>query len=314
MLDLYFKLPDPIIFAIPIFALFIVVEFFALTRRRKKKYDKAQSYVSIGMGAGASLIKVFNRIGFFFLFWFLYEHAIFDELGPEGVDGFFNLDWHLDHWYVWVLLFFLDDLTFYTMHRIAHMVRFLWAGHVNHHSSNEFNLAIALRQGWWEYLIKFFFWAWLPFLGFHPLMVFLMIELNLIYQFFVHTELVNKLGVLEYFMNTPSHHRVHHSSQVEYLDKNYAGILIVWDRLFGTFKAEDDKIPVVYGLTTPLTSTNIFVVAFHEFQAIYRDVRRAKGFKNKINYLLQAPGWSHDGKDMRSRTLQQELKKIEESE
>jgi len=308
MFDIFLKLPDPVLFVIPIFAILIFVEFFILTRRRKKKYDKAQSYVSIGMGLGASIIKTFNRVAFFFLFWMLYESKIFDGLGPDGIDGFFDWNWHLDHWYVWILLFFLDDLTFYIMHRIAHTVRILWAGHVNHHSSNEYNLAIALRQGWWEYLIKNVFWLWLPFLGFHPLMVFLMIELNLIYQFFVHTELVKKMGFLEYFMNTPSHHRVHHSSQVKYLDKNYAGILIIWDKLFGTFKAEEENDTVIYGLTTPLNSNNIFLVAFHEFQAIFKDIRRSKRWKHKINYLIKAPGWSHDGEDQRSKTLQKKLK------
>jgi len=308
MLDLFLKLPDPVLYAIPVFLLFIASEFFVQTRVLQIKYNKPQMFVSMSMGLGASFIKTFNRIAFFFLFWALYEHRIFINLGPETLDGFFNSDWHIDHWYIWVVLFFLDDLTFYFMHRTSHIVRFLWAGHVNHHSSKEFNFSIALRQGWWEYLFKFFFWAWLPFLGFHPLMVFLMIELNLIYQFFTHTELVKKLGFLEYFLNTPSHHRVHHSSQVKYLDKNYAGILIIWDKIFGTFKVEDEDHPIVYGLTEPLQSNNLFVVAFHEFTSIYKDLKRTNGIKDKLNYLIQAPGWNHDGKDLRSKTLQKKMR------
>lgn len=306
MFNLFLKLPDPVLYAIPVFLILILIEYFIQTRIQKKKYNKTQSFVSMGMGIGASFIKSFNRLAFFFLFWKLYQYRIFDNIGADTVNGFFIIEWHINHWYAWVILFFLDDLTFYIMHRAAHLVRFLWAGHINHHSSNEFNLAIALRQGWWEYVFKLIFWIWLPLLGFHPLMIFLMIELNLIYQFFPHTELIKKLGFLELFLNTPSHHRVHHSSQIKYLDKNYAGVLIIWDKIFGTFKEEEEG-GLIYGLTKSLESNNLFVVAFHEFGAIYKDIKRADSFKNKLNYLIQAPGWSHDGEDLRSKTLQKKI-------
>jgi sterol desaturase/sphingolipid hydroxylase (fatty acid hydroxylase superfamily) len=148
------------------------------------------------------------------------------------------------------------------------------------------------------------FWLWLPLLGFDVGMILAMIGLNLIYQFWVHTQAVDRLpGWVELIFNTPSHHRVHHASNVRYLDCNHAGVLIVWDRLFGTFSEETPEEPPVYGLTRNVRSFNPMVVLLHEYAALWRDVRRAPGWRQKFAYLLKAPGWSHDGEDRRSRSL-----------
>ena len=194
--------------------------------------------------------------------------------------------------------------------RTNHEVRLLWAGHVPHHSAIKMNFATALRQGVGERIHKFFFWVWLPLLGFDALMIFIMISINLTYQFWVHTELVDKLPRwIEYVFNTPSHHRVHHASNIRYLDCNHAGVLILWDRWFGTF-SEESKVddPVVYGLTQNITSYHPIDVATHEYQAIWRDVKRAHKWSDKLKYIFYAPGWSHDGEDKRAKVLRRKIK------
>ena len=200
--------------------------------------------------------------------------------------------------------FFLDDFLYYWFHRANHEVRLFWAGHVPHHSSVKLNFGTALRQGVGERIHKYFFWLPLPLLGFDPVMIFTIIALNLIYQFWVHTELVTRLpGFFEAIFNTPSHHRVHHASNVRYLDRNHAGVLIIWDKLFGTFAEETRDEPPVYGLTTDIDTYNPVKVAAGEYALLFQAVRRADSWWDKFRYILLAPGWSHDGEDRRSDTL-----------
>ena len=210
-------------------------------------------------------------------------------------------------WYWWVLLFFLDDLTYYTFHRANHEVRLLWAGHVSHHNSQYYNLGTALRQGVGERVLKYPFWMPLAFLGFHPAMIVTMLSVSLIYQYWLHTEAFYKFPkVIEFIFNTPSHHRVHHGSNVRYLDRNHGATLIIWDRLFGTFSEEKEEEPVVYGLTKNIESHKVLTVAFGEYQKMWQDIRRATRWSDKIRYVFKAPGWSHDGPDLRSDTLRSE--------
>jgi sterol desaturase/sphingolipid hydroxylase (fatty acid hydroxylase superfamily) len=217
----------------------------------------------------------------------------------------FNLGWH---WYAWVLIIFADDFTFYWHHRLSHEIRILWAAHVNHHSSQTLNLATALRQSWAEQLYKYFWWFWLPLVGFEPLMILMMMSISLIYQYWVHTELIKRLPVwYEFLFNTPSHHRVHHASNVRYLDQNHAGILVIWDRTFGTFARESDDEKPVYGITKNINTYNLFKIASHEFVDLWADVKRAPTFKDKLKYIFYPPGWSHDGPDLRARTLRRHL-------
>ena len=176
-------------------------------------------------------------------------------------------------WWVWVVVFFADDLAYYWFHRAHHEVRILWASHVVHHSSQHYNLSTALRQTWTPFG-SLLFWAPLALVGIPPWAIFLMQSVSLLYQFFLHTERVERLpGPVEWVMNTPSHHRVHHGMNSAYLDRNYGGILIIWDRLFRTFEPEGER--VVYGLTTQLRTFNPLVVATHEYVSIWRDVRAA---------------------------------------
>lgn len=284
--------PQILNYAIPAFILLLVVEAVFDAVDRRGLYEARDTAASLAMGVGNVLTNLFAKALVFGAFMLLYEARLFD-VPPTA-------------WWAWTLLFFADDLSYYWFHRVSHACRFFWASHVVHHSSRRYNLSTALRQTWTGNLTgTFVFWLWLPLLGFHPVMVMTMQSVSLIYQFWIHTEAIGRLpGPVEWLFNTPSHHRVHHGSDVKYLDKNHAGILIVWDRLFGTFQAEEER--PTYGLTTNLASYNPVRIAFHEWADIARDVRRAPSWRARLGYLFGPPGWSHDGSRRTTRQLRDE--------
>ena len=194
------------------------------------------------------------------------------------------------------VLFVGQEFCYYWYHRAAHRVRWFWASHAVHHSPNEFNLGIAYRIGWTGKLAgNAVFFVPMIWLGFAPQAVFATLALNLLYQFWLHTEWVPKLGWLEVVLNTPSHHRVHHAWNAEYIDANYGGVLIVFDRLFGTFVAERADLPCRYGLVTPLVSHNPIRIAFHEWLKMVDDLRKVRSWREAIGYLFGPPGWRPDG-------------------
>ena len=278
-------------FAIPIFLLSMLVEWYIGKKENPELYQTKDMLVSISMGIFSGIVEFFPKVLAFLAFFYLHE------ISPlkNTIDR---------QWWAWIILFFFDDFAYYWFHRLNHEVRLFWAGHVPHHSSVKYNYGTALRQGVGERIHKFIFWLWIPLLGFDALMIFMMMGLNLVYQFFVHTDLVYKLPLwFERIFNTPSHHRVHHASNTRYLDRNHAGVLIIWDKIFGTFSEETEKEKPVYGLTTNIETYNPFQVATHEYSAIIKDVLRAKSWKDKFKYIFYAPGWSHDGKDLRAKTL-----------
>jgi sterol desaturase/sphingolipid hydroxylase (fatty acid hydroxylase superfamily) len=209
-------------------------------------------------------------------------------------------------WWVWILAFFADDFSYYWFHRTAHHVRWFWASHVVHHSSIHYNLSTALRQTWTGNLTgSFVFWLWMPFVGFDPIMIMIMQQISLIYQFWIHTETVNKLPrPIELIFNTPSHHRVHHGSDLKYLDKNHAGILIIWDRFFGSFKGEEERPR--YGLTKNINTYNPVIIGLKEWGNMFSSVYKAGSAGNAIKYLLMPPGWSHDGSTKTTKQLRNE--------
>ncbi|MDF3028674.1 MAG: fatty acid hydroxylase [Fluviicola sp.] len=221
------------------------------------------------------------------------------------------ISWEPNSWYYWLLLFFAEDFIFYWIHRIDHMVRFFWAIHVTHHSSERFNFTTGFRSSVFQPVYRFIWFIPLVFLGFEPFDIFIMYSVTQTYGILVHTKAVRRLGVLEYVLVTPSHHRVHHASNVEYLDKNMGMILIIWDKLFGTFQAEIDGLPIQYGLYEKQISQNPVNVIFHEWMEIYKDVRKAKGFKNKWLYIAKPPGWSPDGSTMTSKELRDHIKQAQ---
>jgi sterol desaturase/sphingolipid hydroxylase (fatty acid hydroxylase superfamily) len=197
-----------------------------------------------------------------------------------------------------VVCFVLDDLRFYCHHRVAHRCRWVWAMHSVHHSSQEYNLAVALRQGWTKHFTgTMLFKIPLVLIGFDPVMVTFCGVLNASIQFMLHTETIDRMPRwVEAIFNTPSHHRVHHASNPRYLDANYAGTLIIWDRLFGSFVPEDRSHPPVYGLVKNLNTFNLFTVLTHEYVGIARDVvQRGLSPVQRLFYIFAPPGWSHDG-------------------
>ncbi len=279
-------------YAIPVYLLVIGIELFISAKENLHIYEWRDSFACIAMGLGSLLIGVVMKTAAFLGFTYLHQFAIF-EIGHQ--------------WWAYLILFFADDFTFYWHHRLSHQVRILWAAHVNHHSSQKLNFAVALRQSWAELLYKYYFWHWLPVLGFDPLMLLFMMSLNLIYQFFQHTQLVGKLGIIEWFFNTPSHHRVHHAVNIKYLDRNHAGTLIIWDRMFGTFQKEEENDKPVYGITNNINTFNPLEIATHEFKNIRKDVKKANSFSDKLKYIFFPPGWSHNGENKTSDFLRKKL-------
>lgn len=283
--------PDLIHYAIPGFVLLLTLEVIFSVIEKKELYTTKDAASSIAMGLGNVATGLFTKAIIFAVYSFAWKFRLF-TLGFE--------------WWVWVLCFFADDFSYYWFHRTSHSVRFFWASHVIHHSSQKYNLATALRQTWTgNFTGTFLFWVWMPLLGFHPAMVMSMQAISLIYQFWIHTEAIQKLPkAIELIFNTPSHHRVHHGSDIKYLDKNHAGVLIIWDRLFGTFQEEEER--PAYGLTKNINTYNPLLIATHEWIDIWKDIRHARSFKAAWHYLFDAPGWSHDGSRKTTRQLRQE--------
>ena len=281
--------------ALPIFIIAIAAELYFDKYREQKLYKTKDLGASIGMLLITAVVEFLPKIAAFISFFYLHEISpLKDIIGRQ--------------WWAWCILFLLDDFSYYWFHRANHEIRLFWAGHVSHHSSQLMNFGTALRQGAGERVHKYLFWLWLPLLGFDPMMIFVSISINLIYQFWVHTELVDKLPAwYEFVFNTPSHHRVHHASNIRYLDRNHGGVFIIWDRIFGTFSQEVDEEQVVYGLTENIKTNNMLTVATHEYAAIFNDIKSAKSFKDKLKYIFLAPGWSHNGVDKRANTLRKKF-------
>ena len=280
-----------ILLSIPFFVVSMLVEAWAGRHGRRVLYTRRDTQASLTMGVGNVLINA--AIGGMVLWSFDAVHrvALFDF-------GF--------GWTAFVACFLAEDLAYYWFHRVSHERRWFWASHVVHHSSQRYNLSTALRQTWTgKATLGFVFWLPLVWLGFEPSMVLFFMATSLLYQFWIHTEAIDRLPApLEAVLNTPSHHRVHHGANPRYLDANYAGVLIVWDRLFGTFTPEVDAEPVRYGLVKNIRTYNPLRIAFHEWIAIAQDVRHARSWHDRWMYLFGPPGWSPDGSRQTSAMIQ----------
>ncbi|OGU33867.1 MAG: hypothetical protein A3K13_02550 [Gemmatimonadetes bacterium RIFCSPLOWO2_12_FULL_68_9] len=210
----------------------------------------------------------------------------------------------LDRWEGWVALFLAVELAYYWLHRFSHQIRWMWAQHSVHHSARQITLSVAYRLGW----TQFFAGPWLflvpvCWIGFDPRAVVLMYAINLLYQFWLHTEVVPKLGPLEAVLNTPSLHRVHHAVEPEYLDRNYGGVLILWDRLFGTYARERDGAPRTYGLVRQIDTLNPVKIVFAEWVALFRDLRAARSLREALGLAFGPPGWRSDGSGRTTRAI-----------
>ena len=284
---------DPVTLATPFFVIAVVLEIvLGKLGRAKAAYEPRDTAASLVMGLGSTLAGLLIGGGVAAATLYVYQHRLFD-IPMTAI-------------WAWVAIFLLEDMTDYWFHRLSHERRFWWAAHVNHHSSQHYNLSTALRQTWTGGVAGT--WAlWLPlaFLGFPPAMIAIQKGISLVYQFWIHTETIGKMPRwFEAVFNTPSHHRVHHARNPRYLDRNYAGILIVWDKLFGTFQPELDEEACRYGIVKNLSDFSIMRVAFHEWAAIAMDLARHP--RHALGYLFGPPGWSHDGSRQTSDMLRAE--------
>lgn len=274
-----------ILYAIPFFFLFMGLEFLALRHATEENAEAAAASGAIGYEMKDTGTSLSMGLGHVFIAgaWKLVAIAILAAIYTISP---FQLS--PGNWWVWALLFFADDLAFYAYHRSHHRIRLFWASHVVHHSSEHYNLSTALRQDWSPFTGSMF---WMPLgLFFEPWMIVLAMSWSLLYQFTLHTEAINKLPrPIEFIFNTPSHHRVHHGSQAQYLDRNYGGILIIWDRIFGSFEPEGERVR--YGLTSNIGTFHPVKVAYGEFASIWRDVKGAGNWRHRLSYAFRGPGW-----------------------
>lgn len=272
-----------LLLAVPLFLISMAFEATWSLRRRLGLYETQDTLSSLAMGALAMLVEIVPKAVAFLALDILHDLSPLRNVVER-------------RWWAWALLIVLDDLTYYTFHRANHSIRLLWAGHVPHHSSLYLNLGTALRQGVGERLHKFVFWLPLPLLGFDPVMIFTVMALSLLYQFFIHTQAITRLPrPVEWLFNTPSHHRVHHAANAIYLDRNHGGVFIVWDRLFGTFVSEQQHEPPRFGLTRNPRSRAPLSIATHEYQAIIRDLAGCGSLREKLYCIFGPPDQGRRG-------------------
>ncbi|MDP1802377.1 MAG: sterol desaturase family protein [Bacteroidota bacterium] len=217
-------------------------------------------------------------------------------------------DWGTNVVLYWIVLVIAEDFMYYWLHRVDHFCRFFWAVHVTHHNSEEFNFTVGFRSSVFQPLYRFVYFIPLTLVGFRAIDIMFVYSATQIFGILAHTQTINKLGFLEYIIITPSHHRVHHGSNVRYLDKNMGMLLVFWDKLFGTFQAEEESDPVKYGLTENIGTYHPIKMIFHEWKNIFADLKKESSFKAKLMYVFGPPGWSHDGSKKTSNQLRAELK------
>jgi sterol desaturase/sphingolipid hydroxylase (fatty acid hydroxylase superfamily) len=280
----------------PVIVVFILIEFIYSFQKGKFLYSWKETLTNLYL----TLITIgFNLLtaGFYlFVFTFFYEYRLFKIENA---------------WLYWFALIVIQDFLYYWLHYVDHYSRFFWAIHVTHHNSTEYNLTTGFRSSVFQPFYRFIYYFPLACMGFEPLDILVVYSVTQIWGIFVHTQTIKKLpNWMEAIFVTPSHHRVHHASNVVYLDKNMGMFLIIWDKLFGTFQKELDEEPVVYGLTTNPENRGPLNIIFHEFKAIFKDlVAKKTNLVSKIKYVFYPPGWSHDGSTMTSSQLRKEWHK-----
>lgn len=284
-----------ILISTPIYLVIIGLEILLSHLHVHKYYSVQDTLVNIYLSLLNGGIDLLFRVVYVVILSFFYNYHFFDA--------------SFNPFFYWITLFLLEDLAFYFEHRVDHYCRFFWAVHVTHHSSTHFNLTTGFRSSVLQPLYRFIYFIPLVFLGFAPIDIVFMYSLTQIYGILVHTQYIQKMPAwFEAIFVTPSHHRVHHASNIRYLDKNMGMVLIIWDRLFGTFQKEENDEPVKYGLTYEvLKPYHLSNVVFHEWKKLVEDVKRPLPFWIKVKYIFMPPGWSHDGSSKTARQLQREF-------
>jgi len=269
---------DLILLAVPFFFVLIAVELVADRVRGQRNYTLADSINSLSTGALSTSTGLLTKGLGLLAYALAFEHLALLRLPAQA-------------WWVWLLAFVLYDFCYYWLHRLGHERNVLWAAHSVHHQSEEYNLTTALRQTSSGFIFSWIFYLPLALVGVPPVVFITVASLNLLYQFWVHTRHIAKLGWLEWVLITPSNHRVHHAQNPAYLDRNYGGVFILWDRLFGTFKEEDPAEPVVFGVTTPLASWNPLWANLQFYAQLWQDARRAGSLWDKLRIWFMPTGW-----------------------
>jgi sterol desaturase/sphingolipid hydroxylase (fatty acid hydroxylase superfamily) len=286
--------------AIPVIVLLIAVEMIEKIKDGQFKFYKKSFIANLAMGSIAFVLSFIVKSAALLVYSWVYELRLFTI--PSNV------------WWAWIICFFADDFSYYCFHWANHHIRFLWASHAVHHSAEFFSPSVALRLPWTaNFTGTFLFWGWMPLIGLDPTMIIIMKFISALYQVWIHTEKIGKLPKwVEAIFNTPSHHRVHHASNMDYLDKNHGGTLIIWDRIFGTFQKETVKPK--YGLTKNITSQNPFTIEFHEWKNMIKDFKRAKKISDYLHFFFDVPGWSNDGNMKTTKSIRASTEKNKESE
>src|SRR5436190_14933570 len=266
---------NPIVLSIPIFFILIGIELVVERLSHRKLYSLPDSIANLSCGITSQLSGLFMRILAVGVYEVLYANF-----------ALFNLD---RTWLYWLALFLLTDLAYYWAHRMSHEINLFWGGHVVHHQSEEYNLSVALRQSSFQIVWTFAFSLPIALLGFDTIDFALISAFNTLYQFWIHTETIGKMGWFEYIFNTPSHHRVHHGRNPKYVDKNHAGSLIIWDKMFGTFQAEEER--PTYGITKPLNSWNAVWANFDHYAFMATEMKMIRSWPDKFKYMFAKPGW-----------------------
>ena len=273
-----------------------LVEMYFSYAHDKKLYRGRDTLSNVYLMAAAFIVNVATKAGTFMLLEYVYRHHRLFQISNVYL--------------YWIVLILTQDFLYWVLHYTGHYVRFFWAMHVTHHSSQYFNLTTGFRSTVFEPLYRAFFYLPLALMGFNAFDILFAYLITQIYGNLVHTQTISKLHpVFEYIFVTPSHHRVHHASNLRYLDKNMGMVLIIWDRIFGTFQKEMDEEKIVYGLTKQPEDTGAINIIFHEFRALMVDVKKAPRLLDKIKYFIYPPGWSHDGSTKTARVLQRQLSK-----
>lgn len=266
---------NPIVLSIPIYFLLIGIELIVQQFSKRKLYRLNDAVTNISCGITQQLTGVFLKVVGVGVYVVLYENFALFQIPAT--------------WLTFIILFVAVDFLYYWAHRMSHEINLFWGGHVVHHQSEDYNLSVALRQGSFQILWTFMFNLPLAIIGFDPVNFVFVSALVTVYQFWIHTETIGKLGFLEWFMNTPSHHRVHHGRDPKYIDKNHAGVFIIWDRMFGTFQKEEEK--PTYGITKPVNSWNPVWVNLDHYIWMWGYLKKISGLKNKLKFLFYKPGW-----------------------
>jgi len=285
-----------ILFSTPLYVVIIGIELILSHLHQRNLYTFKDTVTNAYLMVLNAAVDFFFRLCYLVVWQFFFTRAL--------------IHWQTG-WIYWVMLFIGEDFLYYWLHRFDHEIRFFWAAHVTHHSSEHYNFTVGFRSSVFQPLYRFVYFIPLAWVGFKPTDILFVFAATQIWGIFVHTKLINKMGWLEYFLVTPSHHRVHHASNPKYLDKNMGMFLIVWDKMFGTFQeefSEEEYQPIHFGLTKPLGKMNAISIIFHEWNAILKDVTQKDiPFKAKWQYLFGPPGWSHDG----SRQTSEEMRRME---